>query len=277
MSSERQTSKTAIGVAALRAFHQLFDGTARVLDDPVIADLLGDETMQRVRLDADRLETPRARGLRSHVVLRSRYAEDRLHAAVGRGIRQYVILGAGLDTFAYRQPAWASGLRIAEVDQPASQRTKRSMLARAGIEIPPNLTFADVDFEHETLAQGLARTSVRFDEPAFFSWLGVTMYLTRAAIDATLRTIASFARGSEIVLTFAQPPADGEPARELAEQAASVGEPWISYFRPDEMEAALCDDGFSRVEFLSPDAAAHYFEGTTLTPPRRVSIVSATV
>jgi methyltransferase (TIGR00027 family) len=193
-------------------------------------------------------------------------------------VRQYVILGAGLDTFAYRQPAWASDLRIVEVDQPASQETKREMLERAGIAIPPNVGFGAADFEHETLADGLARAGLDRGAPAFFSWLGVTMYLTREAIEAVLRTVAEFPARSELVLTFAHSPAPGEPIEHpLAIRAAAVGEPWVSYFTPDALSQLLRATGFSEVEFLSVDAAARYFGKATLSPPRRVSIATAIV
>ena len=274
--SERQASNTAIGVAALRAYHQLFDSGTRVLEDPIAVRLLGDAWVAQMRTDGGRAETPLARGLRAHVLLRSRFAEDRLRAAVERAVRQYVLLGAGLDTFAYRQPEWAQSLRIIEVDQPASQRTKRGLLQRAGVAAPENLSYADVDFEHETLAEGLTRCGVRHDVPTFFSWLGVTMYLTRPAIEAVLRTVATFPHGSEIVLTFAQPPAPDEAGpRELARQAGEAGEPWISYFTRDEIDAVLRDAGFARVEALSVEDAARYFDGSSLPAPRRASITAA--
>lgn len=276
--SDRQSSNTAIGVAALRAYHQLFDSGTRILDDPIAVRLLGEAWVEQMRVDGGRIDTPLARGLRAHVVLRSRFAEDRLRAAVDRGVRQYVLLGAGVDTFAYRQPEWASALRIVEVDQPASQRTKRGLLQRAGVAMPENLTYADVDFEHETLADGLARHGVRGDVPTFFSWLGVTMYLTRPAIDAVLRTVSTFPSGSEIVLTFAQPQEpDASGPRELAERAAAAGEPWLSYFTPGAIDAALRGAGFTRVAFLSIEDAARYFVDSSLPAPRRVSIAAATV
>src|SRR5262249_31856182 len=161
-----------------------------------------------------------------------------LAQAAAAGIRQYILLGAGLDTFAYRQPAWASALAVVEVDQPASQKDKRAALAAAKILVPSNVRYADVDFERETLAAGLERSGVAMDAPTFFSWLGMTMYLTRDAIEAVLRTVVSFPSGSTIVLTFAQPRAEDDRARaELAQGAAAVGEPWLSYFTPEEIEA----------------------------------------
>lgn len=279
--TDRNASFTARGVAALRAAHQLIDAKPPILDDPVIVKLLGPEIEARIRSETVDNDPPLARGLRSHVVLRSRYAEDALRDGVSRGVRQYVLLGAGFDTFAYRQPEWARALTIVEVDQPWSQAEKRKLLESGGVTVPSNVRFADVDFEKETLAEGLRRCDVDFTQPTFFSWLGVTMYLTREAIDSVLATVASFPKGSEIVLTFAQPPEPDDPSgRFFAERAAMLGEPWISYFSTEELEAVLRSHGFSDVEFLTRDAAIRQYYADRqddLLPPRRVSIVSATV
>lgn len=278
--AERAPSQTAIGVAWLRAAHQCLDAP-RILDDPVILQLFGDAA-DRIRRDPERFQTPGARALRAHVVLRSRYAEDSLHAAVLRGVAQYVILGAGLDTFAYRQPGWAHELRIFEVDQPASQAEKREALAAARIALPANLTLVPVDFERESLAEGLRLGGGDLTEPVFVAWLGVTMYLTRGVVEDVLRFIASLPRGSEVVFTFAQPRAeasrDGTPS--LADRAAAVGEPWLSYFTPAELEALLRDVGFSTVELLTPAEARSRYPGageSSLPVPRRVSIARAVV
>jgi len=277
----RAASGTAGGVAMLRAAHLIVDGTPPVLNDTVVARLLGGDAEARIRAHADELQAPTARGLRSHVVLRSRWAEDALMGAVEEGAEQYVLLGAGLDTFAYRQPPWAHRLTIVEVDHPASQGAKRAALAAAGIEIPPNVRFADVDFERETLSHGLARCGVHTAKRTFFSWLGVTMYLTRDAIEATLRTVLSFPERSEIVFTFAEPnPDPASPAARLAAGAASIGEPWISYFTPEEVGAMLRSLGFSDARFLSrEEAVRRYYANRTdgFAVPRRVSIVTASV
>lgn len=276
--SDRSPSMTARGVAILRAAHQLIDGVPPILDDQPIVRMFGPEGEAHIHAEIERYQSGPARALRSHVLLRSRFAEDCLCDAVARGVRQYLLLGAGFDTFAYRQPEWAREIRIVEIDQPASQAAKRAMLAKAGIDMPSNVAFADVDFERETLADGLRRCGVPFDRPTFFSWLGVTMYLTRDAIDATLATAASFPAGSEIALTFAQPPADGEGTSALADRAAEVGEPWISYFTREDIEAVLRGHGFREVEFLArEEAMRRYYAGRRdgLLPPKRVSILRA--
>jgi len=278
--TERNSSATARGVAMLRAAHQLIDGEPPILNDPAIVRIFGPDLEAHIHESIEMYQSPQSRGLRSHVVLRSRYAEDALHDAVTRGIKQYILLGAGLDTFAYRQPDWARDITIVEVDHPASQGEKRAMLRRAGIEAPPNVHYADVDFERETLAEGLARCRVAFDVPSFFSWLGVTMYLTREAIAAVLNTVSSFPRGSGIALTFAQPADPSEPgAGLLAERAAELGEPWLSYFTPEEIRELLLSHGFTHAELADrAEIMKRYYAGRRdgLLPPRRVSMALAT-
>jgi methyltransferase (TIGR00027 family) len=271
-----KASRTALGTAYIRAAHQLFEAPPRILDDPVILSLLGPVALQRIKDTADDYRTPHRLALRAHVVLRSRFAEDRLAAAVLRGITQYVILGAGFDTFTLRQPPWARALKILEVDHPGTQAMKRSHLAAAGLAMPENAAFADIDFEHESLHDGLRRNHVSMAEPTFFSWLGVTMYLKADAIDAVLRSVAMFPAGSEIVLTFAPPPSDFPSP--FARRAASLSEPWVSYFEPGALEAKLRDAGFSKVEFLSSaEAETRYFQQGPgdLPVPRRTDIMYA--
>src|SRR5690349_2502564 len=131
--TDRAPSRTADGVAWLRAAHQILDAPPLILDDPAIVTLLGADAIEHVRSEAVRAQSRGARALRAHVVLRSRFAEDRLRLAVERGVRQYIVLGAGYDTFIVRQPPWAHDLRIMEVDLPATQAEKRERLAAAGL------------------------------------------------------------------------------------------------------------------------------------------------
>jgi methyltransferase (TIGR00027 family) len=256
---ENKASRTALAVAYIRAAHQLLDAPPHILEDSVAVKLLGEAGAQRILSEADIYRSSVRQNLRSHVVVRSRFTEDCLEAGVARGVRQYIVLGAGFDTFALRQPVWALGLRICEVDAEGTQAEKRARMANAGLAIPENVLFVSIDFERETLCDGLRRTFIAPDEPAFFSWLGVTMYLTEEAIDAVLASVAAFPAGSEIVLTFAPTPLEGPPPS--AVRAASVGEPWVSYFEPDTLESKLRGVGFSIVEFLSPaEAEARYFK-----------------
>jgi methyltransferase (TIGR00027 family) len=274
-----RASVTAFGVAMLRAAHQVIDDEPRVLVDPVVIPLLGPETETHIRANRDRFRTPGMCALRAHVVLRSRFAEDRLHAAAGRGVRQAVVLGAGYDTFGYRQPEWARDLRIVEVDQPVSQQAKRERLQAASIAVPSNVTFAAVDFERETIDEGL--TAAGFDprERTFVSCLGVIVYLTRDAVVDLFRFVAALPAGSECAFTFggASEPLGG--ASPLAEMAARVGEPWRSHLEIDEVRALLANAGLGAPETLTTEQAWDYL-GTRrdgLTAPRRQRIATVIV
>jgi methyltransferase (TIGR00027 family) len=275
---DHKASRTALGTAYLRAAHQLLDAQPRILEDPVALPLLGPAASQRINDGTDQYRTPEMLALRAHVVLRSRFAEDRLAVAVLRGIKQYVILGAGFDTFPLRQPPWARALKILEVDHPATQAMKRSRLAAADLAMPENAGFASIDLEDESLRHGLLRYHVSVEQPTFFSWLGVTMYLKEDAIDAVLRSVATFPAGSEMVLTFAPSPNDSSSS--LARRVASLGEPWVSYFESEALEAKLRSTGFSKVEFLSPaEAEVRYFRQrpADLPVPKRTNVLSAVV
>jgi methyltransferase (TIGR00027 family) len=273
---ERPASRTAIGVAVLRAMHELYDDSPKILSDPIIPRILDDEVLRKAQANLEWLHDPRTVALRSHVVLRNRYAEDCLHEAAGRGVRQYVILGSGFDTFAYRQPAWAAPLRILEVDHPASQRAKMERLQSSGILLPANLEFVAADFESASLHDILSRSSLDFSAPAFFACLGVLVYLPADSIKAIFQLIASFPKFSEVVFTFSQ----GDSSSGLAEAAAAVGEPWRSYHDPDTLKRELLETGFSQVSILSPEEAKDLYyrdRRDGLPPPRRSSIARATV
>ncbi len=154
---------------------------------------------------------PAHRPMRLFIAARSRFSEDTMAACVARGVRQIVILGAGLDTFSLRNPHAEHGARVFEVDYPATQAWKRERLRQAGLDLPATLTFAPVDFERQSLAEGLAAAGFRADQPAYFQWLGVVPYLTRDAIVSTLDFIAGIS-GSEVVFDYGEPHENYPPA-----------------------------------------------------------------
>lgn len=249
-------SGTAWRVATVRAAHRLLDEPI-VFDDPLSLSVLGPETEAAMRADPYRYNDQISRGLRASLIVRSRVAEDELARAVAAGIRQYVVLGAGLDTFAYRNPF--AGLRVFEIDHPATQAWKRDCLARAGIAVPDSLTFAPVDFdEGGTLAEGLAAAGFDRAAPACFSWLGVTMYLGEETVFDTLSWIAGSAPGSSVVFDFRVPldqlnPVERAVTEMIMQRVAEAGEPWVSAFDPEGLRARLVGLGFTRAEALLPD------------------------
>jgi methyltransferase (TIGR00027 family) len=209
-----------------------------------------------------------------------------LAAAVCNDVGQHLILGAGLDTFPYRQPHWAWASHIFEIDHSASQRSKRERLARSGIEAPSNVELVALDFEVSSLIDCLRKSSFDSAKPAFLSWLGVTMYLSTDAIDAVFRFVSSLPRSSEIVFTFASPASTvnenrGESVTAAFRAfAAARGEPWRTFLEPNDLAQKLHGLGFSTVSFLSTsEADTLYFRGRHdgLQAPRRVGIVTATV
>jgi methyltransferase (TIGR00027 family) len=254
-------SRTALAAALYRATHQIVD-RGRVFTDPLAIRVLG--------MDADELHryadaSPRGHRMRAFIAARTRFAEDALQDAFARGARQLVVLGAGLDTYAYRG-LLRDKLRIFEVDHPATQAWKRERLAAAGIAIPSTLTFAPIDFEHESLEDGLA--SACFDPKAatFFLWLGVVPYLTQAAIDSTLGFIASLAGGADVVFDYSNPSDSLNPEQravraETASRVAALGEAWISQFDTDALHARLATLGFWAIEDLSPNRIAQRYFG----------------
>jgi len=251
-------SLTAQRVALSRAAHQLYD-TPRILDDPIARRIIGAHGEAELRTQRHRFDTRIARRLRAFLVARSRVAEEALAAAIARGVRQYVVLGAGLDTFAFRNPYPAALLRVFEVDHPATQAWKRARLSAAGIPLPDALTFVPIDFETQSLAAALQAAGLRSERPAFFSWLGVTMYLTLDAVLATLRYVASsLPEDSAIVFDYVVPLSSVALVPRLAARAlllrlAASGEPWKTFLDPAVLGAQLRALGFTHTEDSGPD------------------------
>jgi methyltransferase (TIGR00027 family) len=256
---------TALRVATLRAVHQLLDAPL-IFEDPLALRILGAAEGESLRGDPLKYNTPLFKGLRTSVVVRSRIAEDEWARSKQRGIRQYVILGAGLDTFAYRNQH-QEGTRVFEVDLPETQQWKRDCLHAAGIKEPVSLAFVPINFERSTLAEALGPAGFCRDAPALFSWLGVTMYLEEEAITSTLRFIASLAPGSGVVFDYAVLPSLLSPRERramelLAARAAEHGEPWKTCFDPASLTEMLRSLGFREVEDLAPEQLnERYFSG----------------
>jgi methyltransferase (TIGR00027 family) len=259
---KKARSASAEGVSIQISLHQMLDAAPKILDDPIAPRLIDPSSDTSKAMFALLESATRAvkSPFRAIFIMRSRYTEDCLAEALIRGVRQYVILGAGLDTFAYRQPSWASSLRIYEIDHPASQEWKRECLAVAKVKIPENLTFAPIDFEITSLREGLTTAGFDFRVPSFFSLLGVTQYLTIEATESIFELVQSLPQGTEIVFEIIVP-GDLMPANEasifgaLGSFAAERGEPWLTRFRPAELQTRLAGLGFSQVTHLSPSAA----------------------
>jgi methyltransferase (TIGR00027 family) len=257
---EGQFSRTALGAAGRRAAHQVLEG-GRVFADPLALRILGEDAPRAV---ADARANPALRGLRLFVAARSRFAEDAARRAIAQGARQIVVLGAGLDTFAYRvEPA--VGLRVYEVDHPATQAEKRRRLAAADIAPPAHLVFAPCDFESEGLADALGACGFDAAARSFFLWLGVVPYLSESAVFATLATIAKLPGGGEVVFDYHNPAASiaSDAWRRgheiVAARAAAAGEPLRTSLATSALHERLHELGFRAIEDLGPDEIAERF------------------
>ncbi|HVZ61144.1 MAG TPA: SAM-dependent methyltransferase [Terriglobales bacterium] len=265
-----QPSHTAFAAAAHRAAHQVLE-QGRIFADPLALRILGADPDAVIR-EAER--NPSRRRMRIFIAVRTRFAEDALAAAVERGVRQLVVLGAGLDTYAYRSP-FRDRLRIFEVDHPATQAWKRQRLADAAIPVPNSLVFAPVDFEHETLAPGLAAAGFDCKQQTFFTWLGVVPYLTESSIWSTLQFIASLQDGAHVIFDYSNPPDSFPPEARLAHEkraarVAQIGEAWLNYFETDELRARMTALGFTDVEDLGPrQIASRYFPSRADSLPEK--------
>ncbi|HEY5228791.1 MAG TPA: SAM-dependent methyltransferase [Opitutaceae bacterium] len=257
-------SLTALGAASHRAAHQKLEH-GFIFRDPLAERILGVHAEEALRKAE---ESPSRRGLRLFIAVRTRFAEDALQSAISGGASQLVVLGAGLDTYAYRS-AHGDSLRIFEVDHPATQAWKKEQLASTGISIPQSLTFAPVDFERETIADGLRAAGFDETRRTFFMWLGVVPYLTEAAIFATLGYIASLPGGSHVVFDYGNPPdTSGAPdpysaaREELARRVAAIGEALKTQFETGALHERLRDLGFRQIEDLGPGRIRErYFPG----------------
>ena len=261
-----QPSLTAYRAAFSRAAHQVLDNP-RLFEDPVATRIIGGYETTLICANPERYLAPAATHLRAFLVARSKFAEDALACAIQKGVHQYVILGAGLDTFAYRNPYSPEDLHIFEVDHPATQAWKQERLQAVGIPVPASLSFAALDFETDSLEDQLPKAGFKTGEPAFFSWLGVTMYLAPGTVMNILKSIAGLARpSSEIVFDYALYQGLLNPRQLLsyqvrAERLTRVDEPWKSTFEPDRLAASLKSIGFSVEEDLGMEGInARFFQ-----------------
>jgi methyltransferase (TIGR00027 family) len=241
-----------MAAATHRAVHQILEH-GRIFSDPLAVAILGvdeDEIVRHAR------ETPSSRRMRLFISIRTRFAEDALSAAYARGVRQLVVLGAGLDTYAYRK-SLPDGLKIFEVDHPATQAFKRERLAAAHIDLPSALSYVPVDFERDTCGDRLSEAGFDPNARTFVTWLGVIPYLTQQAIWSTLTYISKLPGGAEVVFDYSNPPEQMtvERRHEHAQRAAHVaelGEEWLSYFDTETLHDQLYALGFVHLDDLGP-------------------------
>ena len=252
---ELTPSRTAFRVALRRAAHQLYDAHPLVFADPFAIPILGPDAGAELQRTPRRSDRPHSLSLRAWLVARSRFAEDCLANAVAAGVTQYVLLGAGLDTFALRNPY--RHLRVFEVDHPRTQAWKREICVTARLTLPASAHLVPVDFEREELADALVAAGLDRGARTMFAWLGVVPYLTQTAFRTTLDFILKSVPGSGVVFDYGQPrsalPLLEQLAHDsLASRVRMAGEPFQLFFTPEQMKEEL--RAFKMVEDLGADA-----------------------
>lgn len=264
-----EPSRTALLTAVQRGHHFLTAPEPKVLRDDLALAIAGLENLDAAQGYIDTMikafaalsdpETAATfmKRIDGSVCMRSRVVEEELARAKPRDIKQLVILGAGLDSTAYRCTDLTRGLKVYEVDHPATQAWKKERLEAANIEVPENTTFVAFDFENQTLAQALEAGGINSELPTFFTWLGVHMYLTDEAVRSTLDVLGKFPKGSEIVMDFISPSyvlAGGvaeDSVAQLSKVVSQMGEPIKSQYYEEDLEAILNAAGFNEVKYLS--------------------------
>lgn len=243
-----RASRTAKGVAAIRAAHQIHDNGC-VLDDPVAEKFLSASTRRAIK---NPLLYRSLSPLVSTVTLRARLVEDCLAELASTGCRQYVLLGAGFDSFAFRCPESLAALEVFEFDHPATQQAKRAALEKAQLVSPENLHFCPIDFETESLTEVLSHSSLDPDQPSVWSWMGVTHYLTEAAVRDTLAAIATYMRApTHLLFDYSIPPAqlswaERQGLRVMNRLLKRWGEPLIGHWSDEAMLALVKECGWQQ-------------------------------
>jgi methyltransferase (TIGR00027 family) len=257
-------SKWTEGVAVARAAHQIFD-TPLVFSDPLATRVIRPATASRLRNDptGDRIH----RAFRAAIVARSRFAEDEIAVAEQRGVRQCIVVGAGLDTFAHRNPN--HDLQVFEVDLPSTQAWKRRRFRDAGLSTPHNLTYVGLDLTSRAHVEALSAAGFNGALPCCVSMLGVALHVPRDVVFDLVRFVASCGPGSSIVFDYVVPGEHLRPElralRALATaRAASRGETTGTFLDPDWLATEARAVGFSGIEDLGEsDVNERYFRART--------------
>jgi methyltransferase (TIGR00027 family) len=283
---EKDPSFTAMMTAYVRAYHSMRD-TQKIFDDFLAYNLIPEEKrahIEKIMIKAKQIDDLKHNGQQSdqkttlvslirspNILSRAQYTEDALEKAVSQGVKQYVILGAGLDTFAFRRSDLMEQLEVFEIDHPATQEFKLRRIAELGWKHPAKLNFISIDFTKEDLESVLTRSS-SYDTKAksFFSWLGVTMYLTPDEVFATLRSITNVApMGSTVVFDYLDNDAFNQDKlstemQRRQEFLRKIGEPMITGFNQSKLADNLISLKFHLHEDLnSVDIEERYFQGRT--------------
>jgi methyltransferase (TIGR00027 family) len=255
---------TALRTALWRALHVQVDAKPPILEDEVGLKLIAPPADW-----AERPDMKYTRRLRASIIARARFIEDLVIEQSQQGISQYVILGAGFDTFAQRRTDIASTIQVYEIDQPHTISWKRQRLIELGFGVPGYLHFVPVNFETSSWRDELLKAGFDTNKPAVVACTGVTLYLTKEAIIATLNQLAGLAPGSKLAITFYLPmdllDEEDKALHAIGEKGArEAGTPFVSFFPPAEIVALAKIAGLKDIRTISTkDMEQLYFAGRT--------------
>lgn len=269
-----QKSMTALVSAFARAYHSQ-NNTVTIFNDSLARQLLGEEQYAGIAKSMEEgisFFNPSFTGTKEEALRwivdsqlspsplgRAAFAEKSLECAVFLGARQYLILGAGYDTFAYRQPQWAKSLRIFEIDHPAAAKDKRDRLAASEISVPDNVRFLTADFAQDGWQTPLkAHADFHADQTSFCSVLGVSYYLSENAWKGLLLALRNLLpEGSSIVFDYPDETSHTTQASNRSQKQAALAdganETMTAGYSYEKMERLLGDCGFLIYEHLTPE------------------------
>lgn len=275
---------TAQGVAKQRLIESLAKPDRRIIYDPYAKNFVLGANI--IKLMGHRLSVWLGNkiipGMHEHLISRTRYIDDLIEKSTFANIEQYVILGAGYDSRAHRLKL-PSKLKIFEVDQSEVQELKRLRLS----DNMPNresITYVDIDFNHQSLKEQLINVGFDQNKSTIFTLEGVSQYISREALDATLKEVADLNpnSNSKIFISYVNKllkedskacfgKGYSKPEKAVSfitNSAAKMGEPWISFYSAEEIESILSQNNFTLIENKTlADLNSKYFTPVGRTIP----------
>lgn len=290
----KQKSMTALVSAFSRVYHSN-NNKVKIFDDTVAQKLLADTEYEQISknmaegigffnpsfsgTDSEALRWVVDNQLSPSPLARAVFAEKSLCNAVRIGARQYIILGAGYDTFAYRQPDWAKNIQIFELDHPMTALDKKNRLLNSGIQIPDNVSFVDADFSKNMWQNNLQNNSkFNSEKISFCSLLGVTYYISADDFKNIVIALNNMLpQGSSLVFDYpdelSYSSRAGMRAQKQALLAGGANEKMCACYSYSELEKLLSDCGFLIYEHLNPwQITQQYFaEYNTANPTHPIT------
>ena len=275
---------TAQGVAKQRLIESLAKPDRRIIYDPYAKNFVLGANI--IKLMGHRLSVWLGNkiipGMHEHLISRTRYIDDLIEESTFANIEQYVILGAGYDSRAHRLKL-PSKLKIFEVDQSEVQELKRLRLPD-NMPNKESITYVDIDFNHKSLKEELINVGFDQNKSTIFTLEGVSQYISREALDATLKEVADLNpnSNSKIFISYVNKllkedskacfgKGYSKPEKAVSfitNSAAKMGEPWISFYSAEEVESILSQNNFTLIENKTlADLNSKYFTPVDRTIP----------